>query len=902
MARPGRGKPFSAAMGCCYSSCGFENSTGNISEMAIKKIKVSKGVLWVEFPEADLRVLCGCPADSIKHLIKKGMVVSQEVKGVACETGPNAILLSDLGLQKGEFANLAEFPVLQMLYRQGMILPNHPNNTGEKPLIIGMGEQVNAQMNYIYRGNYGLVSREEIIQTGIAEDVADKMMRLNLRFAFGRIQSTNELLESRVVGNEQVEIRNGVFIRRLSLNVYEFEYEGETVSVDLNLAPGETYESAYPLGFRNIERGYFSVVHSGEGDGWDINRPSMSSILTFQGKIYLIDAGPNLSVCLAALGISIDEIEGIFHTHAHDDHFAGITTLMRSGHRIKYFAAPLVRATVAKKISALLSVEEEAFNDYFDIHDLEFDSWNNIEGLEVKPIFSPHPVETSIFIFRSLWADGYRSYAHFADIVALDVLEGMITDSADEPGLSKEDFQRTKDAYLTPAEVKKIDIGGGLIHGVAKDFREDKSGKILLAHKAQDLTPEEKEIGSNAPFGSVDTLIFGSTDPVRRAAFSYLEAHFSGIPLHHTITLINNEIAEINPGSIVMREGETPKEILILLSGRVEKIRTKDNFLSTLSAGAILGDPSDLQGRASKYTYRAAAFIKILKIPLTLYAEIIKQNHLTERLERTHDLRLFFESTGLFGEGVSAAVLAQIIDQIKTLRLNPGESIECRDLELLNVIKSGSVERSVGSEVLDTLRKGDFFGEEGAVFKVPCLYRLRTIEKTDLYQIPGNLIDNVPIVRWKLFESYLARTTQIIHSGDEDEILVWRDAFNVDISTMDIHHKRLVEIANSIMGILRSKGDKGSLMKAFSALVDYTHYHFKAEEEVLERYGYPGIEGHKKTHKKLIKQVSDYYDSILDGAFPEEGVFQKFFEGWLIKHILDEDRKYGAFLNSKGVY
>ncbi len=43
-----------------------------------------------------------------------------------------------------------------------------------------------------------------------------------------------------------------------------------------------------------------------------------------------------------------------FHTHTHDDHFAGITTLIRADHRIKYFATPLVRKSVTKKLSALL--------------------------------------------------------------------------------------------------------------------------------------------------------------------------------------------------------------------------------------------------------------------------------------------------------------------------------------------------------------------------------------------------------------------------------------------------------------------------------------------------------------------------------------------------------------------
>ena len=105
------------------------------------KLRVTNGVFWVEIPEADLRVLCGCPADAVKHLIVSGLVAPTERAGVRCETGPNAILLSDLPVQGGTFANLAEFPVLQMLYRQGMMLPGHPNNDGRRPMLIGIGDQ-----------------------------------------------------------------------------------------------------------------------------------------------------------------------------------------------------------------------------------------------------------------------------------------------------------------------------------------------------------------------------------------------------------------------------------------------------------------------------------------------------------------------------------------------------------------------------------------------------------------------------------------------------------------------------------------------------------------------------------------------------------------------------------------
>ncbi|MBL4720577.1 MAG: MBL fold metallo-hydrolase, partial [Alphaproteobacteria bacterium] len=445
--------------------------------MKIEKVHVTKGVYFIRIPDADLNILCGCPSDVVKHLMKQGLIVTVERNGVTYETGPNAILLSDVMLQSGVVANMAEFPVLQMLYRQGMLLPGHPNNTGAKPLIIGSEKQVKAQMEYIYRGNYGLISEQEIIDAGMTPDAAKQLMRIKLKFAFGAIRATEDLLDSLVVGDGETEIRNGATIRRTATNMFEISFDGETVSVDLNLGKNEEYDPPYFLSMHNIPREYFGVIHTGEGDGWDINRTCMASILMFHGKIYLIDAGPNILYNLKSLGIGLNEIEGIFHTHAHDDHFAGLTDIIGADHRIRYYATPLVRASVTKKLCALLSIEEARFENLFDVHDLVFDEWNNVDGLEVKPVLSPHPVETNILFFRAMWSQGYRTYAHFADIASFKVLEGMVTEDPDAIGISPEYFDEVKQTYLTEADLKKLDVGGGLIHGDAVDFRDDGSRK-----------------------------------------------------------------------------------------------------------------------------------------------------------------------------------------------------------------------------------------------------------------------------------------------------------------------------------------------------------------------------------------------------------------------------------------
>ena len=183
------------------------------------KVDVANGLFWVEAPKANLYILCGAPADSVKHLMKRGLIAPREAHGVRFETGPNAILLSDVLVQNGSFSNLAEFPVLHMLYRQGMLLPNHPNNTGAKPLLIGSREQVRSQLEYIYRGNYGLVSEEELTACGISPGKA-ALMQLKA-FAFGRIRPSHELVDTVVVGSDPVEPEWGL-PAPMRPNVFEF--------------------------------------------------------------------------------------------------------------------------------------------------------------------------------------------------------------------------------------------------------------------------------------------------------------------------------------------------------------------------------------------------------------------------------------------------------------------------------------------------------------------------------------------------------------------------------------------------------------------------------------------------------------------------------------------------------
>jgi len=864
----------------------------------LRKIHVSKGLTWVEVPDVGLHVLCGCPADAVKHLMRRGLIVETEVNGVRFETGPNAILLSDVMLQNGTFCNLAEFPVLQMLYRQGMIIPGHPNNKGDKPMLVGLHEQVEAQLHYIYRGNYGLVNREEIIAAGATPELADELMAMKLKFAFGRIRHPKELIDAVDLGAEPVELKSGVWLRRLGLNFFEFRYEDEIVTVDLNLGPGETYDPPYPLGSHKVEREYFSVIHSGEGDGWDSNRPSMGSVVMFQGRIYLIDAGPNVQHSLTALGIGINEIEGIFHTHCHDDHFAGLTSLLRADRRLKYFATPLVRASVMKKLSALLGMEEETFAECFEVHDLVDDEWNDINGLEVKPLLSPHPVETSIFIFRSLWEGGYRSYAHFADIVSLDLLFKMVGEDG-QPGISRDFYEKVAADYATPADLKKLDIGGGMIHGVAEDFRDDTSNKILLAHTARPFTVAEKEIGSGAPFGTVDVIIWGNQDYVWRSAFESLRTYFPTTPHYELRVLLNCPIMTCNPETILVREGSEVPHIYLVITGTVEMIEAGTQVSGLLSAGAMVGEVAGIEGGYARKTYRASSFVQALKVSSSLYREFVRRNGLLGEVMALEERRNFLRSTWICAEALTEMTLNKLAKGMPLIRYEQGEIVDARNC--LAFVKSGSAELTIGKDVVEALGPGDFFGEDVAVFDSPPLFTVRAREPVEIYLTSASVVRGVPVMRWKLLESFERRMRAAVletGKGSASEVR-WRDEYSVNIQRIDTHHKNLFVRANALFKAVSQKRSREEVVEALTFLIDYCRYHFYEEERMMERFDYADLENHRQRHRKLIDQVAalqNHFDAVTDSELAQ------LLQDWVVNHILIEDRRYAAELNAKGVY
>lgn len=473
----------------------------------IKKRKVQDGVYWVEIPEADVRLLCGCPADSIKLLRKQGYVYPTQIEGHQCESGPNCILLSDTLIQNNSLSNLSEFPILHMLYNQGMLLPGHPNNReGNKPILIGRKKQVDAQLEYSFRGNFGLINEEEFLDEGESKEFAKDNLDVKLRFAFGKFLPPYEMVKGIYLETDLIEVKNGVFIQRISTNTFTIFYKDKSVKIDLNLKPHKRYRPSYILSKIKIPKFKFGVIHIGEGNGWDPTRPCTSSLVVYRKKLFILDAGPFIAESIKAVGYKVDQVEGVIFTHVHDDHFAGLYSLLKRKNKLKILCTRVVKATVYKKFAALLSCSEAELERYLEFHELKKDIWNNYLGLEIKPFVSPHPVDTNIYIFRDKEVKNSKTYGHYSDIPCLSFLSKMMSRDKNGHGISERFYSYVSDFFKIPLTVKKVDVGGPVIHGDEIDFLSDQSERLILAHTTQPLNKEQLKVGEQAEFGDFDIL------------------------------------------------------------------------------------------------------------------------------------------------------------------------------------------------------------------------------------------------------------------------------------------------------------------------------------------------------------------------------------------------------------
>lgn len=132
-------------------------------------------------------------------------------------------------------------------------------------------------------------------------------------------------------------------------------------------------------------------------------------------------------------------------------------------------------------------------------------------------------------------------------------------------------------------------------------------------------------------------------------------------------------------------------------------------------------------------------------------------------------------------------------------------------------------------------------------------------------------------------------------------LMTWSSALSVGVESMDDQHKKLLKLLHELNAAMATGKSSTILKPLLTSLVEYTRFHFGAEEALLMREKYPKLAAHRGLHKDLTKQVEDYVHRLDAGEIALSVDLMDFLQDWLKQHIQQEDRAYGQWLNEHGV-
>ncbi|MGB3222255.1 MAG: bacteriohemerythrin [Desulforhopalus sp.] len=120
--------------------------------------------------------------------------------------------------------------------------------------------------------------------------------------------------------------------------------------------------------------------------------------------------------------------------------------------------------------------------------------------------------------------------------------------------------------------------------------------------------------------------------------------------------------------------------------------------------------------------------------------------------------------------------------------------------------------------------------------------------------------------------------------------IVWNDSNNTSIPIIDEQHRGIISNINSLHYLIQNGDSDIILEPILVTLKQYTIIHFKTEEMLMARAGYPGFEEHCSLHQGLAEKTDVVYQKAIANNEPE--LVLSFLRNWWLNHIIKLDSQY----------
>jgi len=132
---------------------------------------------------------------------------------------------------------------------------------------------------------------------------------------------------------------------------------------------------------------------------------------------------------------------------------------------------------------------------------------------------------------------------------------------------------------------------------------------------------------------------------------------------------------------------------------------------------------------------------------------------------------------------------------------------------------------------------------------------------------------------------------------DSEELITWKESYSVDVPNMDAQHKQLINLINRMHSAIKRKEGHLATSKILTELIQYTEYHFRDEEAMLESANYSDLPAQREAHRKLVEKAKDGQRRWEAGDKSVTHDLMNMLMHWLPQHIIKMDKLYGPHVH-----
>lgn len=130
--------------------------------------------------------------------------------------------------------------------------------------------------------------------------------------------------------------------------------------------------------------------------------------------------------------------------------------------------------------------------------------------------------------------------------------------------------------------------------------------------------------------------------------------------------------------------------------------------------------------------------------------------------------------------------------------------------------------------------------------------------------------------------------------------MIWTSACRTDFEEIDSQHRLLFAIANELLDIRNPAKQELEIKYLLRHLREYVEKHFSYEENFMREKNYPGLNGHKEMHERIVSEINNSLtESSTIGELKEK--LETLLGNWVQSHILIEDKKFSNWAKSKNL-